>query len=186
MAKRRRAALASRVCRLRRLVRNLFGTTVAGGANGFGTVFDLAKSGSSYTEGILYSFAGGTADGNGPDYGLIEDTKGNLYGTTSFGGMSNAGTAFELVKSGSTYTETILHNFTGGAADGSNPVGGLIADASGNLFGNTLGGSTGGNGTVFELVKSGSNITPRLSFIPSPATFPARSFPAAEPTHRPE
>jgi uncharacterized repeat protein (TIGR03803 family) len=101
----------------------------------------------------IASFTGG-ADGSSPFAGVIMDSSGNLYGTTLFGGSSDQGTVFKLDTSGN---ETVLHNFSGGA-DGAQPLGGLIMDASGNLYGTTrLGGSsTSGNcrsgcGTVFKL-----------------------------------
>jgi uncharacterized repeat protein (TIGR03803 family) len=78
---------------------------------------------------------------------------GNLYGTTFAGGSyvcsGGCGTVFKLTPSG---TETVLYRFTGG--DGANPTAGLIADASGNLYG-TTNGSGSGNGTVFEIAGSG-------------------------------
>ncbi len=77
---------------------NLYGTTLAGGGADFGTVFQLAPpatQGAPWTETVLYSFTGGS-DGVNPWAGLIMDSKGNLYGTTMFGGSLGAGTVFEL------------------------------------------------------------------------------------------
>jgi uncharacterized repeat protein (TIGR03803 family) len=113
---------------------NFYGTTEKGGASGFGTIFKIDSSG---TETVLHSFAGGTADGADPKAGLVLDADGNLYGTTFAGGSAGFGTAFEL---DATNTETVLHNFTGGA-DGGNPVGGLTRDTNGVLYGTA---STGG------------------------------------------
>ena len=80
---------------------NLYGTAQAGGTGGFGTVFELTKSGSTWTPSVLYSFKGGLSDGATPLYtSLSMDTLGNLYGTTYRGGTSNAGTVFELTPSG--------------------------------------------------------------------------------------
>jgi uncharacterized repeat protein (TIGR03803 family) len=104
----------------------------------------------SYLPQTLHSFTG--ADGQNPGYGhLIADASGNLYGTTTSGGTNGAGVVFELVKSGATYTETVLHSFMTSGSDGQHPSFGLIMDSSGNLYGTTVGGGAYGKGTVFEL-----------------------------------
>ena len=92
-------------------------------------------------------------DGANPSNGLILDSTGNLYSTTALGGSGAHGTVFELMSSGSGWTENILYNFTGGN-DGSDLFAGLIFDGSGNLYGATSGAGTGGGGTVFELTPS--------------------------------
>ncbi|HTV33322.1 MAG TPA: choice-of-anchor tandem repeat GloVer-containing protein, partial [Methylocella sp.] len=99
---------------------NLYGTTVYGGTSNAGTVFKLAPDG---TETVLHAFKGSPSDGSNPSAGLIFDRSGNLYGTTQFGGTSNAGTVFKLAPDG---TETVLHAFKGSPSDGSNPSAGLI------------------------------------------------------------
>jgi uncharacterized repeat protein (TIGR03803 family) len=137
---------------------NLFGTTLGGGTGGDGTVFEIAKSTSGYasTPTTLVNF--NYVNGAEPLGALIEDSNGNLFGTTYTAGTGGAGTVFEIVKSASGYasTPTTLFNFSTGGASGSNPHGGLIADASGDLFGTTLLGGASGDGTVFEIVKSAS------------------------------
>jgi uncharacterized repeat protein (TIGR03803 family) len=130
---------------------DLFGTTSDGGTNGVGTVFELVKSGSTYTLNTLASFTG--SNGAHPTNSLIADANGDLFGTTQGGGANNEGTVFELVKSGSTYTLTTLVSFSG--SNGIVPIGGLIADANGDLFGTTYGGGANGQGTVFEITNSG-------------------------------
>ncbi len=144
---------------------NLFGATHGGGTNDVGTVYELAKSGSSYTETVLYSFAGGTTDGGFPDAGVIVDGNGNLFGTADLHGpiINGAGMVFELVKSGSSYTETALHFFAGSPSDGNQPASDLILDANGNIFGTTLGGGASSFGTVFETSLGG--LTPNQLFI---------------------
>lgn len=135
---------------------NLFGTTEAGGANGYGTVFEIVKSGSGYASAptILVSFD----DNHGafPQSSLIIDSKGDLFGTTFGGGASGAGTVYEIVNSGSSYasTPTTLVSFDG--ADGSEPAAGLVSDSNGDLFGTTVSGGTSGNGTVFEIANTAS------------------------------
>jgi uncharacterized repeat protein (TIGR03803 family) len=73
-------------------VGNFYGTTVNGGASGFGTIFKLDTSGN---ETVLHSFTGG--DGAGPYAGLIVDNVGNLYGTTFAGGAVGYGTVFTFI-----------------------------------------------------------------------------------------
>src|ERR1017187_2524690 len=135
---------------------NLYGTTYVGGGHGYGTVFKLEPSG---TETVLHSFTDG-ADGSLPSGNLIMDADGNLYGVADYGGNSSCsnvghpsgcGTVFKLAPSG---TLTVLYSFTGGS-DGADPSGGLIMDATGNLYGTTWGGGAYGYGTVFKLDSSG-------------------------------
>jgi uncharacterized repeat protein (TIGR03803 family) len=111
---------------------NFYGTT--GPIGGAGAVFKLDRSG---TETVLYRFVGANEDGH-PMGNLVRDADGNLYGTVSLGSAGQgSGTVFKIDSSG---TETILHEFTGGA-DGGNPIAGVIRDSAGNLYGTTnLGG----------------------------------------------
>jgi len=130
---------------------NLYGTTIAGGAYGYGTVFKLASGpNGTWIESVLHSFNPQAPDGNQPEAGLVFDRAGNLYGTTYMGGTHFSGTVFKLTpnKDGS-WTETILHSFTGGK-DGGNPAGNLIFDAVGNLYGTTF-GAPSHCGVVFQL-----------------------------------
>ena len=140
---------------------NLYGSTVLGGANycpasnvsaTCGTVFELTPTPTgTWTEKQLYNF-GGFANGDGfyPTSGLVSDSAGNLYGTTAFGGLGSApGTVFQLTPaSNETWTETILHQFSGG--EGGFSPSGLIRDSKGNLYG-VAGGGTTGAGMIFEL-----------------------------------
>jgi uncharacterized repeat protein (TIGR03803 family) len=132
---------------------NLYGTTFEGGRTGCksfgscGTVFKLDTAGK---ETVVHRFGG--RDGANPWDALVRDSMGNLYGTTPFGGRFNNGTVFKIAPTGK---ETVLHNFKGGA-EGSTPVGRLLRDSSGDLYGAT---STGGNstnsGVLFRLDKFG-------------------------------
>jgi uncharacterized repeat protein (TIGR03803 family) len=143
----------------------LYGSTVLGGDSKRGTVFELsppAAGETRWTETVLYSFRGGNdgrGDGAFPGGGVIMDPNGVLYGTTYYGGDSARGTVFKLTPpaAGDTqWTETVLYSFKDGN-DGRDPLGGLIMDANGVLYGTTLfgGGNSacgGGCGTVFKVV----------------------------------
>ncbi len=137
----------------------LYGTTPSGGAYGFGTVFELTPSGKHYIERVVYSFKGGT-DGALPWGALLADKNGTLFGTTfAGGGTSNTGTAFELTSSKAGFVESVLYSFQN-FSDGLNPIGGLLADNGGALYGTTEfggGGTCGaGCGTAFKLTPSGA------------------------------
>ncbi|MGA2371474.1 MAG: choice-of-anchor tandem repeat GloVer-containing protein [Candidatus Korobacteraceae bacterium] len=140
---------------------NFYGTASDGGAGGGGTIFKISSSG-SFT--LLYQFcmAGPPCpDGARPEDGLIQGSDGNFYGTTQFGGnsltcilllSSGCGTIFKITPAG---TLTTLVSFD--LADGTNPYGGVIQTADGNLYGTTLAGGGSNNcgpygcGVVFEL-----------------------------------
>src|SRR5580658_5932162 len=133
-------------------------------------ILALASTASAeWKEKVLYSFQGG-ADGAYPAGGVVFDKKGNLYGATQQGGGTNCspmaacGTVYQLAppaKQGDLWNETLLHVFQGKQHnDGEFPSGGVIADASGNIYGTASYGGTGdcvllgikgGCGTVFEL-----------------------------------
>jgi uncharacterized repeat protein (TIGR03803 family) len=155
---------------------NLYGTTVDGGASGSacfgygcGTVFELSPTASGgWKEKILYSFQGGTGDPYAPAWGLIFDSVGNLYGVATGGGdncpysETGCGAVFELVRGArGTWTESTLHFFQNNGTDGFFPIGSLIMDTSGDLYGTTLAGGANidcpydgyprGCGTVFEI-----------------------------------
>lgn len=126
----------------------------------FAAVAALPAQAQTFT--VLHKFAG-PPDGGFPNGGVILDSKGNIYGTTSEGGTGSCdggcGTVFKLSPSG---TETILYSFTGTNGDGKYPQGGLARDAAGNLYGATYGGGTSGAacdgygcGTVFMVNRAG-------------------------------
>lgn len=138
---------------------HLYGTTYYGGTNNFGTVYELANSGGTWTQTVIYSFLGASnTDGAYPFAGLVFDAaEKNLYGVTQEGGASSQGSVFELAKSGSTWKETVIHTFDNiGGDDGSYPYGKLAFDAAGNLYGTTQQGGKFGGGIVFQLKPSGS------------------------------
>lgn len=146
---------------------NLYGTTQSGGTYYGGTVFELTpKGGGNWTEKILHSFGSNGADGAGPEAGLIMDSAGNLYGTTSYGGTFFSGTVFELTRRPprGEWTERVLYSFryNYNGTDGASPYGGLVLDTAGNLYGTTVQGGTNDRGTVFELQASGGRWSEKI------------------------
>lgn len=129
---------------------NLYGTALESGPETiYGTVYELTPSGSGWAETTLHNFQEAT-DGSSPWGGVIFDSSGNLYGTTSNRGPSGGGTVFKLTPSNGTWTLTVLHSFAGSGG----PQGGLTMDAAGNLYGTTYGDGTHDYGNVFELSPS--------------------------------
>ncbi len=126
----------------------LFGTTQGGGKLGWnggcGTVFQMTPDGA---QRILHEFTG-TPDGCGPWAGVSLDAKGNMFGTTYFGGQYGQGAVFMITPSGE---ETILHSF--GGPDGAGPYGGLVLDGSGNIYGAAAFGGASGAGTIFKITQ---------------------------------
>jgi uncharacterized repeat protein (TIGR03803 family) len=138
---------------------NLYGTTQDGGAYGGGTVFELPHGSSTLTTLASFTGAGGATPKDSP----IMDAGGNLYGTTFNGGTFGFGTVFELAKGSGTITT--LWSFEGTKfGDGANPYGGLVMDASGNLYGTTTIGGAFNYGTVFELAAGSTTLTILASF----------------------
>jgi pimeloyl-ACP methyl ester carboxylesterase len=127
-------------------VGDLFGATSTGGLGGAGAVYELTPSNGGWTASSIYAFIGNA--NSGPYGELIMDAAGNLYGTTQT--LGGYGTAFKLTLSNGAWVYTQLHQFTGGA-DGGIPVGGLMVDGNGNIYGTTSVGGAHGYGTVFEI-----------------------------------
>ena len=142
---------------------NLYGTTYFGGnlsvcaKMGCGVAFRLSKTASGWHETVLRSFDP-KVDGFFAN-GLVQDSAGNLYGTTyEVGGTScGCGTVFRLAPTASgPWTETVLYAFAGGT-DGASPEGGgVVLDGAGNLYGTTTLGGAHGSGSIYELSPSSS------------------------------
>ena len=143
---------------------NFYGTTLNGGAEGFGSVFELTPFGNL---AVLYSFTNG-ADGASPFAGLVQASDGNFYGASSPGAGSPFGTLFKLTPTGAF---TPLYSFTGGA-DGGNPIGSLVQVSGGMLYGTASTGGSNGFGAVFSLSTNGV-FTPLWSFRSSDGSSPA-------------
>jgi uncharacterized repeat protein (TIGR03803 family) len=134
---------------------NLYGTTRFGGSAGNGVVYELSPSSGGWTETVLYTFNGGVNDGANPYGGVIFDSAGNLYGTTSGGEHLGTGSVFELSPSGSGWAETALSTFGPyGGSQPYSPLAGLIRDSAGNLYGTTNQGGSSRLGTVFSVSPS--------------------------------
>jgi len=132
---------------------NIYGTTVLGGDFGGGTVFRLRSTPNGWVHTVLYSFTGGT-DGGEPYKGVTLDHEGNLYGTAVTGGSGNCeggcGVVYKLSNTGGTWTQTVVHAFTGGN-DGSGPGARVTVDADGNIYGMTPTGGRYGLGTIYKI-----------------------------------
>jgi uncharacterized repeat protein (TIGR03803 family) len=130
---------------------NIYGTTYYGGANGIGAVYELSPRSSivgEWKESVLYSFQEGS-DGNSPISNLVADSVGNLYGTTSEGGLGS-GTIFKLSPVGSgQWMETVVHSFEG-PPDGAFSYNGMVVDLFGNFYGATVHGGDNDDGAVYK------------------------------------
>lgn len=138
---------------------NIYGTTagnIIGSDSYSGTVYELSHQDDSWNQTTLLNFYQ-TSVGQNPASGVTFDSAGNLYGTTTTGGSGNCGAVYELTSSGSGWTPVLLHAFAG--ADGCEPVGGVIFDHAGNLYGTTLTQGANSGGTVFEMTPSGGGWT---------------------------
>jgi uncharacterized repeat protein (TIGR03803 family) len=135
---------------------NFYGTTSAGGANGFGTIYRLTASG---TMSVVYAFTGGN-DGGAPVSGLTSGTDGLLYGTTPLYGANGVGTIFSVSTSGAF---TTLYSFTrnGGGRDPQAPP---TLASDGNFYGTTQLGGDNGYGVVYQASVSGGSYNPIFSF----------------------
>jgi uncharacterized repeat protein (TIGR03803 family) len=144
----------------------LYGSSFFGGANNTGTVFKVAPNGSSYSESVIYSFpAYGTPGGQNPQAGVAIDDRGNVYGTTAYGGsfqgicgsLGGCGTVFEISRTKSGYSERVIHAFQA-SADGDQPDGvPTVDDRTGAIYGTTAYATSPRTyGTVYKLVPKGS------------------------------
>jgi len=132
---------------------DVYGATFSGGEYNAGSVYELTPAGSGWMETVIYSFQWYVADQ--PEGGVIFDAAGILYGTTPFAeGYGCAGIVYNLTPSEGGWTLSVFHCFNG-SEDGGMPVGDLIFDPAGNLYGTTYTGGPEGGGTVYMLTPSG-------------------------------
>jgi len=124
---------------------NFYGTTYGCGSKDYGTVWKVSNTGK---ENILHNFVGGTVDGCNPYAGVARDSKGNLYGATTYCGTSDYGTLYQLSAKGKL---TLLHSF-GTETDGIYPYGEVLRTSNGALLGTAGYGGTYAYGTVWKYV----------------------------------
>jgi uncharacterized repeat protein (TIGR03803 family) len=144
---------------------NFYGITGFGGANGWGTVYQVTPSG-AFT--LLHTFAKTTDNGIYGLGSLIQGSDGKFYGLARDGGAIGAGIVFTITPSGSF---TIVYNFTGGASDGSAPEATLVEGSDGNFYGMAEGAASGVYGTVVQITPSGS-VTLLHNFVGADGKFP--------------
>jgi uncharacterized repeat protein (TIGR03803 family) len=140
---------------------NFYGTTAQGGVTtechgeyqGCGVVFQLVpRTKGHWKENVLYRFPNGSTGGVGLNGNLVLDAVGHVYGTAFWGGVSQAGSVFQLTHSSGGWTESDIYSFCShGCNDGENPESGVIFDKSGSLFGTTAQGGTARDGVIYEL-----------------------------------
>lgn len=140
--------------------------------NGCGTVFVLREVNGEWREKVLYAF-NGASDGKDPESPLIVDASGNIFGTTEQGGAEcsgglTCGVVFKISHSQSGWTENTLYAFRGGS-DGQWPLGQLVLDVDGNLYGTTIEGGNSsqcgyGCGTIFEVSPTSGNWSERVLY----------------------
>lgn len=143
---------------------NLFGTAPDGGSHSAGVVYELTFRNGSWHQKVLHAFTGGADGAVGSLGALLVDASGKLYGVTEIGGTHSAGTAFRLApRQDGSYNFTTLYEFNG-QPDAGSPYGGLIPDASGNLYGTTYFGGASGQGTVYELTQKHGGWTEQVLY----------------------
>jgi uncharacterized repeat protein (TIGR03803 family) len=163
---------------------NLYGTTTGGGPQTLGTAFRLTIAGTGFV--VLHNFSSNPADGAQPFGGLTFSPAGVLYGTTAVGAAGaadrggpvedagGAGTVFEMNPDGSGFA--LVHSFARSTPVETEPLGGVIADAQGNLYGTTSGGGDADLGTVFRVQRDGSGFVLLHVFEGTDGAIPAASL----------
>jgi uncharacterized repeat protein (TIGR03803 family) len=138
---------------------NFYGSTVGGGINNNGTIFEMTpNSDGTWNYSVIHYFAYGSNnfDGSIPAGPLTIDALGDIHGTTISGGLWGYGIAFRLSPSNGAWTETVLFNFPLDYGSTPQPWG-VVQDAAGNLYGATITGGAYALGTIYKL-------TPALGF----------------------
>jgi uncharacterized repeat protein (TIGR03803 family) len=154
----------------------LYGTTLNGGSEGYGTVFAVHTDGTGFTN--LHNFSADfpypytNQDGANPWGGLLFAGS-RLYGTAEFGGTNTRGTVFALNTDGTGFTN--LHNFAGSPDEGAVPQGGLVLSGT-TLYGTTADGGSSNDGTVFAINCDGTDFTNLHSFVGNDGHYPLDSL----------
>ncbi len=143
----------------------LWGTTRAGGAGDFGTVFTINAATGALTTVVEFTGTSGAVIGSQPKAALVRDGAGLWWGTTSAGGSGGLGTIFSIdPANGNAFTTEVVFTGTNGAALGSAPEAAMIVDANGKLWGTTSSGGTSGSGTVFRFAPATDALTTVVNF----------------------
>src|SRR5262249_36825910 len=135
---------------------NVFGMTPVGGDFGLGVIYQLKPVNGTYKFRVIHTFTGGADGSSGSAGRMMFDSKGNIFGVATTGGTHGAGVAFELspTPSGNWVFKT-LYNFKG-QPDAGFPYGGLVMDASGNLYGTTYYDGANDVGSIYQLSPASS------------------------------
>jgi uncharacterized repeat protein (TIGR03803 family) len=142
----------------------IYGVTQQGGLYDSGIVYRLIPGKNGGTYSVIYSL-GANNDASGPNGPLLLDSAGSLYGVTSLGGAFNAGAVYKLAQNGGSWTESILFSFGGGSgSSGITPVGNLLFDSPGNLYGVTEFGGASQLGVAYELSPATGSWTQNVLF----------------------
>jgi len=146
----------------------LYGATESGGANAFGTLYQLTPADGGWRMNTIYNFCAlaNCTDGETPVGTPVLDENGNILGTAESGGQQKRGVTYELIESGGVWTESVTHAFcqVSGCPDGADPYNALTRDAAGNSYGTTsTGGQNAKAGLVFQLTPDGT-YTPVYNF----------------------
>jgi uncharacterized repeat protein (TIGR03803 family) len=128
----------------------VYGVAWSGGAYGEGAIFQISKPRHKWVYQVIYSFTG-DSDGAKPVGIRLDQKTGALYGTTLYGGAFGGGVVFKLTNFGGSWSESVLHSFSGGS-DGAYPQSRPIIDQqTGVLYGTTLYGGTFNGGVVYSV-----------------------------------
>lgn len=147
----------------------LYGTTHFGGAAGAGVLFKINVDGTAFS--VLRNFTHSASDGRNPVGALVEGSDGMLHGVTQFGGLSDAGTIFEISKDGSGFA--LLRSFSRAGTDAYYPYGELVRASNGKLYGTTFSGGTAGGGVLFEINQDGTGYNVLHNFESGAGSSPA-------------
>jgi uncharacterized repeat protein (TIGR03803 family) len=143
--------------------KTLTGTTIFGGANAGGVVFQLKGGKKGWKQTVLYDFcskAPSCADGEHPDSALVADGDGAFYGTTISTAV-DGGIVYKLVPGKKPKYTVLYHYCQTDCADGDQPYAPLAMDALGNLYAVAMDQGVGG-GTLMLLARKGKKFKPSL------------------------
>ncbi len=139
---------------------NLYGTTNLGGANGYGTVYEIAAGTGVINTLAAFNGSGTGTTGQNPYGGVTFDSSGNLYGATNAGGANSDGTVFKILARNGVLSTVAAFNGT----NGQNPYSGVTFDGSGNLYGTASSGGVNGAGVAYKIAAGTTTITTLASF----------------------